>query len=350
MSTLPTSRTEATGTKFSLAAMQRARALSQLAVRRIASAVRPGMTQRQACDLATATLQKLEIERNWHPVIVRFGEDTLKTFREESDPARVLGERDIFFIDIGPVWDGHEGDAGDSFVVGDDARMAACAEAARTLWHEVAARWRADRLSGQALYAFAAERAQAMGWRLNLDIKGHRVCDFPHAIYQAGRLGDFGLCPATGLWILEIQIAHPALPFGAFYEDLLIADDAARAASGGAATEQLFSYGTLQLQSVQMATFGRLLAGRLDQLPGYRLERLAIRDPAVVATSGKSHHPIVVPTGRAEDGVDGAVFAITPAELALSDAYEVEDYRRERVRLASGLEAWAYVDARGQPR
>eukprot|EP01032_Pedospumella_encystans_P029402 gene29402-33203_t len=113
--------------------MQRARALSQLAVRRIASAVRPGMTQRQACDLATATLQKLEIERNWHPVIVRFGEDTLKTFREESDPARVLGERDIFFIDIGPVWDGHEGDAGDSFVVGDDARMAACAEAARTL-------------------------------------------------------------------------------------------------------------------------------------------------------------------------------------------------------------------------
>nr|WP_172705441.1 gamma-glutamylcyclotransferase family protein [Variovorax sp.] len=99
-----------------------------------------------------------------------------------------------------------------------------------------------------------------------------------------------------------------------------------------------------------MATFGRLLAGRLDQLPGYRLERLAIRDPAVVATSGKSHHPIVVPTGRAEDGVDGAVFAITPAELALSDAYEVEDYRRERVRLASGLEAWAYVDARGQPR
>lgn len=128
---------------------------------------------------------------------------------------------DIFFVDIGPVWQGHEGDAGDTFVVGDDPEMRACAQAARTLWHEVAEQWRSHRTSGQALYAFAAERAAAMGWRLNQDIKGHRVCDFPHAIYKAGNLGDFGLCPSAGLWILEIQIAHPSRPFGAFYEDLL---------------------------------------------------------------------------------------------------------------------------------
>ncbi|RMQ89333.1 hypothetical protein ALP97_02529 [Pseudomonas salomonii] len=31
----------------------------------------------------------------------------------------------------------------------------------------------------------------AMGWRLNLDIKGHRVSDFPHAIHRGGDLGDF---------------------------------------------------------------------------------------------------------------------------------------------------------------
>ncbi|CAA2110246.1 M24 family metallopeptidase [Variovorax paradoxus] len=221
-----TGRTEATGAKFSLDSMRTARSLSQLAVRRIASGMHPGMTHAQAHDLAMATLQKLEMERNWHPIIIRFGEDTLRTFREASDPGRVLGEQDIFFIDIGPVWEGHEGDAGDTFVMGDDPQMHACAEAARTLWQGVADRWRADRLSGQALYAYAAERAETMGWRLNLDIKGHRVCDFPHAIYQAGRLGDFGLCPATGIWILEIQIAHPTLPFGAFYEDLLMANDA----------------------------------------------------------------------------------------------------------------------------
>jgi hypothetical protein len=336
-------RSEATGAKFSLAAMRHARSLSQLAVRQIASGIRPGMAHAQATHLAMATLQKLEMERNWHPVIVRFGEDTLKTFRQTSDPDRVLGAEDIFFVDIGPVWEGHEGDAGDTFVVGEDAQMQACAEAARTLWHAVSERWRADGLSGQALYAYAAERAQAMGWRLNLDIKGHRVCDFPHAIYRAGNLGDFGLCPATGLWVLEIQIAHPTRPFGAFYEDLLIADDVVHDA-----TEQVFSYGTLQLQSVQIATFGRKLGGQLDRLPGYRLDQLKIEDAGVVATSGKTHHPIIAPTGRAEDGVEGAVFALTPAELAQADVYEVKEYRRERVTLASGLQAWAYVDARSE--
>jgi Xaa-Pro aminopeptidase len=232
-----TGRTEATGTRFSLGAMRAARTLSQRAVSRIASGMHPGMTHAQAHELAMATLQKLGMERNWHPIVIRFGEDTLKIFRETSDPDRVLGAQDIFFVDIGPVWEGHEGDAGDTFVMGDDPQMHACAEAARVLWQDVAERWRADRLSGQALYAYAAERAEAMGWRLNLDIKGHRVCDFPHAIYQAGKLGDFGLCPATGIWILEIQIAHPTRPFGAFYEDLLMADDVPPANDAAAIAE-----------------------------------------------------------------------------------------------------------------
>ncbi|WP_267131055.1 hypothetical protein [Burkholderia cepacia] len=41
-------------------------------------------------------------------------------------------------------------------------------------------------------------------------------------IYTAGNLGDFDAAPAAGLWTLEIQIAHPTRPFGAFYEDLLV--------------------------------------------------------------------------------------------------------------------------------
>lgn len=216
-------RREAHGPAFSLEAMQYARSRSWAAVREIAAAVRPGLEEGEARNIASQVLKGLGMDRIWHPSIVRFGPNTLKTFKEPSDPKTVLGESDIFFVDIGPVWRGHEGDAGDTFVVGEDAQMHACAEAARTLWHEVSARWRQDALAGTALYRFAAERAAAMGWRLNLDIKGHRVCDFPHAIYRAGNLGDFGLCPATGLWILEIQLAHPTRPFGAFYEDLLIA-------------------------------------------------------------------------------------------------------------------------------
>jgi Xaa-Pro aminopeptidase len=215
---------EATGPIFSLPAMAHARAQSMDAVQRIAKAIHPGMTEAQAGALAKQTLQDMGMQRTWHPIIVRFGEATLKTFKQHSNPEQVLGHNDIFFIDIGPVWSGHEGDAGDTFVVGQDAEMQACAQAARTLWQEVSQRWRHDGLSGQALYQYAADQALALGWRLNLDIKGHRVCDFPHAIYRAGDLGDFGLCPSSGLWILEIQIAHPSRPFGAFYEDLLYAD------------------------------------------------------------------------------------------------------------------------------
>lgn len=218
---------EAVGARYRLASMLHARERSWAAVERIASAVRPGMREGDACDRATAILREMGMQRIWHQTLVRFGEGTLKTFKERIDPDRVLGERDIFFIDIGTVWDGHEGDAGATYVVGDDAGMRACAEAARTLWHDVAGRWRSHGVGGQALYAYAAERAEAMGWRLNLDIKGHRVCDFPHAIYRAGDLGDFADCPQAGLWILEIQIAHPTRPFGAFHEDLLVGDPSA---------------------------------------------------------------------------------------------------------------------------
>jgi len=157
--------------------------------------------------------------------LIRIGANTTKTYRQRSDPSVRLGENDSYFIDLGLVFDGHEGDVGDTLVVGHAPEKQACADAARTLFDEVASAWRTQRLSGQALYAFAGERAEAMGWRLNHAIKGHRVGDYPHSIHQGGNLGDMEAAPSSGLWILEIQIAHPTEPFGAFHEDLLIATD-----------------------------------------------------------------------------------------------------------------------------
>jgi len=111
----------------------------------------------------------------------------------------------------------------------------------------------------------------------------------------------------------------------------------------------LFSYGTLQQDDVQRATFGRLLHGRPDALPGFAQSLVAIDDPQVVATSGKTHHPIVRHSGAPGDRVDGTVFELSDAELAQADAYEVDAYRRVAVTLASGLAAWVYVDARFAP-
>lgn len=70
-------------------------------------------------------------------------------------------------------------------------------------------------------------------------------------------------------------------------------------------TVRLFSYGTLQQSQVQIETFGRLLQGQADALPGYRREMVRITDPEVVRTSGADHHPIVMPSSDPADAVEG---------------------------------------------
>jgi gamma-glutamylcyclotransferase (GGCT)/AIG2-like uncharacterized protein YtfP len=107
----------------------------------------------------------------------------------------------------------------------------------------------------------------------------------------------------------------------------------------------LFSYGTLRDSNVQIENFGRELAGRPDAMIGYLQTLVEITDPQVVATSGKTHHPIVHPSSNPEDEVSGMVFEITEVELARADAYEVSDYKRISVTLKSGLQAWVYVRA-----
>jgi gamma-glutamylcyclotransferase (GGCT)/AIG2-like uncharacterized protein YtfP len=108
-------------------------------------------------------------------------------------------------------------------------------------------------------------------------------------------------------------------------------------------TERLFSYGTLQQENVQVATFGRLLKGQPDALVGFKQELVEITDPDVLAKSGKRFHPIVTHSGLDADRVPGMVFEITSAELAAADEYEVADYERIAVTLASGMGAWVYV-------
>jgi hypothetical protein len=105
----------------------------------------------------------------------------------------------------------------------------------------------------------------------------------------------------------------------------------------------LFSYGTLQRPEVQLVTFGRELDGHRDAIAGFDLDYVTITDPHVVATSGSDRHPILRPSERADAHVDGMVFAISAAELAAADGYEVDDYRRISVPLRSGATAWVYV-------
>jgi hypothetical protein len=113
--------------------------------------------------------------------------------------------------------------------------------------------------------------------------------------------------------------------------------------------ERLFSYGTLQLEAVQLATFGRPLAGTRDALPGFEQGLLAIDDPVVAASLGKTHYAIARFTGRDSDAVAGTVFSVTADEIESADKYEIAEYKRVAVVLRSGVRAWAYVDAQHAP-
>ena len=108
----------------------------------------------------------------------------------------------------------------------------------------------------------------------------------------------------------------------------------------------LFSYGTLQLEAVQLATFGRKLNGAADGLPGFEQSLVKIEDASVVSASGKTHHPIIRFTGRASAIVYGTAFEVTREELQRADSYEVSEYKRVSLTLLSGARAWVYIDAR----
>lgn len=111
----------------------------------------------------------------------------------------------------------------------------------------------------------------------------------------------------------------------------------------------LFSYGTLQLEKVQIENYGRLLKGRKDSLFGYKLDKLRITDIEVLKKSGKEFHPIAIKTGSPNDVIEGTIFEITEEELVSTDKYEVSDYQRVLENFVSGKQAWVYIAKSEKP-
>jgi Xaa-Pro aminopeptidase len=188
----------------------------------LAARIRPGMTEAQAHALCETVYAEWGVEKKWHKNRIRFGESTLGVFKDPGLPERVLKDDDIFFIDIGPVFGGHEADSGRTYVVGKDPVKLACARDCEELFRRVHAHWKGGEVKGAELYAFADEMAREMGWVLNLEMDGHRLAEFPHAFHHKGALIEFDEVPTAERWVLEIQIRHPELPYGAFFEDILL--------------------------------------------------------------------------------------------------------------------------------
>ncbi|WP_296801565.1 M24 family metallopeptidase, partial [Variovorax sp.] len=112
------------------------------------------------------------------------------------------------------MWDGYEGDYGDTFVRGADADHERVTRAARDIFERAQDAWRQG-LSGTALYDFASELARTHGCALVRETAGHRVSDFPHALYGKHRLAEADFVPGDGIWVLEVQVRDLERPIGA---------------------------------------------------------------------------------------------------------------------------------------
>ena len=103
--------------------------------------------------------------------------------------------------------------------------------------------------------------------------------------------------------------------------------------------EKLFSYGTLRSKEIQRQVFNRILTGTPDQLLGHKLKSLQIEEEF-----GMADYVVVVPSDDLSDTIHGVVFTISNTDLLKVDVFESNAYKRVRVTLRSGIEAWIYME------
>jgi Xaa-Pro aminopeptidase len=213
---------EATGIGFDVARQQAAQSRAWETLARAAAMIEPGMDDVDGKAIVDQAIMDSGAERLWHASQVRFGPNTMLPFGQAPQKPHVLQPNDIFFLDIGPCYDGHEGDVGRGFTLGEVPEQAALIADSKAVFDAVKAHWLAGGVTGQELYDFAQAQAASRGRTMALEgAAGHRIGDFPHRIHHKGKLKDFGKTPSPDLWILEIHLVDRALQAGAFYEDML---------------------------------------------------------------------------------------------------------------------------------
>jgi Xaa-Pro aminopeptidase len=213
---------EGVSAKFNLESYLKARKTAQKIAMLVAHHIDVGMTEDDGLHIIDELFEMHGVEGIWHPTKFRIGINTTKSFREKSEPNIKLQENDIYYLDIGPVIDGHEADFGQTFTIGQNSEFAYAQKTVRMIFNQLQSYWKTHRPNGIELYQEAQKLALEAGFELDSKMHGHRLGDFPHALYYKGSLSNFESTPIENLWVLELLIRHPSKQFGAFYEDILI--------------------------------------------------------------------------------------------------------------------------------
>ncbi|GGG66241.1 M24 family metallopeptidase [Edaphobacter dinghuensis] len=196
--------------------------------------IRAGITEAALnAEIYALAQEMFGITTYWHKRIVRAGKNTLVPYAE-NPPDLTLGEDDILFLDLGPVFEQWEADFGRTFVLGSDPIK-------HKLRHDVGEAFAAGKryfeqhpdLRANELFQYAVELAQSFGWEFGGPIAGHLIGQFPHeripedkiSLYvhpkNSLRMREPGTDGEPRHWILEIHFVDRARQIGGFYEELL---------------------------------------------------------------------------------------------------------------------------------
>lgn len=105
----------------------------------------------------------------------------------------------------------------------------------------------------------------------------------------------------------------------------------------------LFAYGTLQDAETQLDVLGRIADDGTDVLTGWRVGTAARRDRRDANPQGVMAVRVAHRTDDPHDKVVGTLLRLTLEELEAVDEYQAPSHHRERIRLASGRDAWVYL-------
>lgn len=212
---------EQTGKKFDLAKYWEGREKTINCLKNFAHGLEIGLSEKNLAKKLDAQLIEQGAEGFWHPTKIRVGKNTVLNFRDPLSDTTFSKADDLVFFDVGPIWQGHEADYGETFIHGDNQDLIKLADASKTIFELSKRAWKEEGLTGNKLYAFASSEAQKVGLELNMNMDGHRLGDFPHALYFKGGLAEVEEVPSPNLWVLEIHLIDPILKRGAFFEDIL---------------------------------------------------------------------------------------------------------------------------------
>lgn len=215
---------EPLGEKFNLQTYLNAREICKKASNQIKDQIKPGMNEADGQKLIKEIFKQHGVEKFWHPSKFRVAAETVKSFREPPDQQIHLSPNDICFLDLGPIIEGHEADFGFSFLIDtleQQSELYLLSKRSEILFEMCRTHWLEKSVTGKELYEFATEQAQKWGYRLNPNMAGHRLGDFPHRVYSAEKLSEIERKPIENLWVLEIHLIDDRLQRGSFYEDIL---------------------------------------------------------------------------------------------------------------------------------